>query len=64
MKCKKCGTKSGDDWKQCFGYCPMPSSPYYASDEVLDMKKRQDSSNYSKRMNTFKTIGFLYLTKT
>lgn len=28
-KCPKCKAKSGDDWSQCLGYCPMPMSPHY-----------------------------------
>lgn len=28
-QCPKCGVQSGDDWRQCEGSCPMPSSPHY-----------------------------------
>ena len=31
MKCSKCGARSGDDWEQCFGSCPMPGSPHYSA---------------------------------
>lgn len=31
MKCSKCGARSGDDWKQCGGSCPMPGSPHCAA---------------------------------
>ena len=27
--CPKCGCNSGDDWSQCRGSCPIPSSPHY-----------------------------------
>jgi bifunctional NMN adenylyltransferase/nudix hydrolase len=29
LKCPKCGARTGDDWTQCGGSCPMPQSPYY-----------------------------------
>lgn len=29
MNCPKCHAKSGDDWSQCHGVCPMPGSPHY-----------------------------------
>lgn len=29
MNCPKCQAKSGDDWSQCQGVCPMPGSPHY-----------------------------------
>jgi hypothetical protein len=28
-KCDKCGVRSGNDWSQCKGSCPMPMSPHY-----------------------------------
>ena len=28
--CPKCGAFSGDDWSQCGGLCPMPSSPHFS----------------------------------
>ena len=31
MKCPKCNARSGDDWEQCKGSCPMPGSPYFES---------------------------------
>lgn len=31
MKCPKCGARSGDDWSQCKGVCPMPDSPHYST---------------------------------
>ena len=27
--CPKCKYRSGDDWNQCKGSCPMPMSPHY-----------------------------------
>lgn len=27
--CTKCGYRSGDDWSQCGGSCPMPGSPHF-----------------------------------
>jgi hypothetical protein len=29
MQCPKCGARSGDDWRQCEGRCPLPMSPHY-----------------------------------
>ena len=28
-RCPKCKARSGDDWEQCGGSCPMPGSPHY-----------------------------------
>lgn len=36
MKCPKCKAKSGDDWTQCGGSCPMPMSPHYKTKVQLD----------------------------
>lgn len=41
--CTKCGFKSGDDWTQCGGSCPMPMSPHYR----LDPKELND---YGKQL--------------
>lgn len=32
--CPKCKWVSGDDYAQCNGACPMPSSPHY--DELVE----------------------------
>jgi len=29
ITCPKCKRTSGDDWKQCGGFCPMPGSPHF-----------------------------------
>lgn len=29
MECPKCHRNSGDDWRQCDGFCPMPMSPHF-----------------------------------
>ena len=31
MQCPKCNARSGDDWEQCKGSCPMPGSPHFES---------------------------------
>ena len=31
MKCPKCSYRSGDDWEQCNGSCPIPGSPHYTA---------------------------------
>jgi hypothetical protein len=38
MKCPKCRRKSGDDWSQCHGSCPMPGSPFYNA-EIVNVQK-------------------------
>lgn len=51
MKCPKCKTKSGDDWSQCGGSCPMPMSPYYKRQYFLsymDMEKEVTKEEYIK----------------
>ena len=32
--CPKCKCTSGDNWEQCNGACPIPSSPHY--DEMVE----------------------------
>jgi hypothetical protein len=34
--CPKCGARSGDDWEQCLGRCPMSMSPHYKALAILD----------------------------
>lgn len=29
-RCPKCGAVTGDDWKQCEGFCPIQASPHYS----------------------------------
>jgi hypothetical protein len=31
--CPKCQWRSGDDWRQCNGVCPVPGSPHH--DELV-----------------------------
>ncbi len=39
MICPKCKAKSGDDWSQCGGDCPMPMSPHHKpAKEAKDLR--------------------------
>ena len=40
MRCPKCLARSGDDWEQCGGSCPMPGSPHYDADYSPQMSEQ------------------------
>lgn len=46
MKCPKCKAKSGNDWSQCGGSCPMTMSPHYKengnTEEITMTVRRSD----------------------
>jgi hypothetical protein len=49
-KCPKCAASSGDNWPQCEGSCPMPSSPHYKTaslHKTKDLTQNGDTNLYS-----------------
>ena len=40
--CPKCDARSGDDWSQCLGHCPMLGSPYFDAEWVIGDREEED----------------------
>jgi hypothetical protein len=63
LTCPKCGARSGDDWSQCKGSCPMFGSPHhdpnalgnmpYTRDELVAMLTHLDDETEWETVNAF-----------
>ena len=53
--CRKCGHRSGDNWSQCGGECPIAFSPHYSSKCEMAYRDKQAPSRGQPKHSTATT---------